>query len=473
MKKRNFKKYNFLKIKKVISIYNRSKFYVEQLFLLFLLSAIPLLLSELIIFNPYSSTRLDSPLTNNVSSTQVYQLQWNVTWGNENDTYITGMAADSNNYIYICGYTKNTPGGIEDIFLRKFDTNGNLIWNKIWHNPQMDYSYDIIIDKNDNIYICGTSYINLTNLYDGIIIKYNTNGQNLMNITWGGANSQYVTSMDIDDNGNIYATGYDSGGSNNMIFVRKMTNTGSLLWEKTWDMAGNDISHFIKIVGNSVYVLAQTDSIGAGNIDALLLKYDTDGYLIWNTTWGGSYIEYVYDLKFDKDNYGYILGSTTSFTLGSFDIYLTKFNSAGNFLWNRTWGDITGDYGFDMCIIDDLIYVAGSTYSYGAGSSDFLFMIWDTSGNQPWHTYWGWNGKDSGNEIVYINGDIYIAGKTTSFGTGEYDGILAKLSKPITTTTTIPGFNLQLVFASTILLIIIVKIIGFQFKNKRLKIFSE
>ena len=109
--------------------------------------------------------------------------------------------------------------------------------------------------------------------------------------------------------------------------------------------------------------------------DVSLIKVNDQGNHQWNQSWGGSEFEEPNILTFDSEDNIYVGGRTTSFGSGLYDIFLLKYNSAGDFEGDYIWG------GNDMetlrgVVIDtsDNIYLTGTTSSFGAGLTD-IFLI--------------------------------------------------------------------------------------------------
>ena len=94
-----------------------------------------------------------------------------------------------------------------------------------------------------------------------------------------------------------------------------------------------------------------------GKNDIFLSKFDPSGNFKWAKTWGGSGNEFNGGVAVDKSGSAYVTGSfpgTVDFDPGSgvdehgsingsYDVFLSKFDSAGNFLWAKTWGGIDDD----------------------------------------------------------------------------------------------------------------------------------
>ena len=162
---------------------------------------------------------------------------------------------------------------------------------------------------------------------------------------------------------------------------------------RTWGGVENEIGKDIVFDSfYNVYFFGETWSFGAGGRDLCLVKYDYSGTQLWNRTWGGNSLEYARKILLDSSENIYLIGVTRSFGEGENDMCIIKFNSLGEQMWNKTWGGYETDYAYDA-VIDSLdnIYIAGYTYSFGAGGNDICLVKYDYSGTQLWNRTCGGN----------------------------------------------------------------------------------
>ena len=193
------------------------------------------------------------------------------------------------------------------------------------------------------------------------------------------------------------------------------------------------------------------------------MKYNPQGNVIWARRYGGDHDDHADGIVVDAIGNLYLTGGFTSSTIsfgsttltnadpGTFDFYLTKFDSSCNSVWAKRAGGNETDYSnsMDMDVNQDL-YITGnffsSTITFGSttlhnGSGlacDFFVTKFDTSGNILWATSAGGDNYDVGGNIkVDANSNAYIIGEfssssisfgnTTLINSGQYDFYLSKL----------------------------------------------
>ncbi|MBU0508421.1 T9SS type A sorting domain-containing protein, partial [bacterium] len=174
-----------------------------------------------------------------------------------------------------------------------------------------------------------------------------------------------------------------------------------------------------------------------------LVKTDGFGDTLWTRRYGGSLEESANSVQQTTDG-GYILaGHTWSFGAGSSDFYLVKTDSQGDTLWTRRYGGSGGDWASCVQQTADGGYIlAGETQSFGTGSSGFLVKT-NSSGDTIWTRFYGGVSVDGFSSIQQTADGGYIAaGRTWSYGVGTYDFYLVKTNSQGDTlwTRTFGGF---------------------------------
>nr|MDO8110028.1 hypothetical protein [Candidatus Sigynarchaeota archaeon] len=142
-----------------------------------------------------------------------------------------------------------------------------------------------------------------------------------------------------------------------------------------------------------------------------------------NRTWGGMHSTEGNSVWSDGE-FVYTCGDTSSFGDGCEDLLLVKWDMVGNQVWNRTWGGTLDDYGVAVCGEGTSIYTCGYTYSFGAGGVDIVLVKWDTAGNQVWNRTWGGTDYDHGVSVWCDSTAIYTCGYSGMYD--GYDGVLIK-----------------------------------------------
>lgn len=356
---------------------------------------------------------------------------WAKRIGDANDDYGNGLCVDASGYVYLTGSFEGTvdfnPGagtanltsvGV-DAFILKLDTDGNYVWAKSFGGDGSDGGNSITVDASCNIYTTGgyqntadfdpgNGYYNLTSVgsTDIYINKLDPNGNFLYVVSMGGTSYDGTSYITLDNSGNVYVTGsfqgtadFDTGaGTNNFtavlgydIFVSKFDADLNYSWAKQLGGTGDDKVKSITVDGN-------------GNI------YTAGSF-------GGT---------IDLDPSGNVQELTT---LGYLDIFISKLNSSGDYVWCKQLGGTDYDEGsFILTDASNNVYITGyfrGTVDFNPGTetfemtsfgiSDIFVLKLDASANFISAFQLGGTSTDIGNVMDFDqSGNLVLAGKFKS-----------------------------------------------------------
>jgi len=252
--------------------------------------------------------------------------------------------------------------------------------------------------------------------------------------TYGGVNmdSTTHTSFVQTSDGGYALAGYTAsfGAGSWDFWLVKTDSQGIEQWNRAYGGGAWDEGRSIVQTSDGGYAVAgATKSFGAGDWDVWLVKVDSSGNVQWDKTYGGPSSDWASAVIRTNDG-GYALtGSTHNWGAGIADVWLVKVDSSGNVQWNQTYGGTNGEKATHIIKTSDGGYaMAGNTYSFGAGDSDFWFVKVDLDGNMQWNkTYGGANFEECMSFVETLDGGYMLAGYTASFGAGNWDFWLVKV----------------------------------------------
>jgi hypothetical protein len=163
-------------------------------------------------------------------------------------------------------------------------------------------------------------------------------------------------------------------------------------------------------------------------MDILLIRTDAGGNLKWAKVYGGTNKDLAYSIQQTNDGGFIIAGGTWSFGAGDGDFLLIKTDASGNIQWAKTYGGSREDFASSVQKTSDGGFiVTGRSWSFGAGSGDFLLIKTDASGNVQWAKTYGGAKNDWANSVQQSKDRGFIlTGYTESFGVDPYDILLIK-----------------------------------------------
>ncbi len=414
------------------------------------------------------------------------------------------IAVDANGNSYVTGYFRGNATfgsttlssiGNTDIFFAKLDSNGNWLWANQAGGWNYDYGYSIAVDANGNSYVTGyfkfsvtfgTTTLTNSGNPDIFVAKLDNNGNWLWAKQAGGISGDIGYSITVDANGNSYVTGIFSGSATfgtitligfggYDIFVAKLDSNGNWLWAKQAGGISDDYGNSIAVDanGNSYFTGWFSDSVTFGNTtltssryaDIFVAKLGNNGNWLWakQAQTGGTLYDdcFSYGIAVDANGNSYVtgyfegsinFGTTTLTSIGSWDFFVAKLDSNGNWLWAKQTGGTNYDYGCGITVdANENSYVTGVFYSnsitFGtitltnssSGYADIFVAKLDSNGNWLWAKQTGGTGNDYGYGIaVDDNGNSYVTGcfeisatfgDTTLTSIGGGDIFVAKLGE--------------------------------------------
>jgi len=304
--------------------------------------------------------------------------------------------------------------GKTDNFLRKYDANGNHIWTRQFGTERIDTVDDLALDLAGNIYVAGKTtgafdgYENL-GYVDAYVRKYDTDGKVLWTRQFGTIGNDDALGLAIDGAGSLYVVGSTGGSFPGQTasgvsdaFVRKYDAGGKEVWTRQFGTDGLAVEEATGVsvdAAGNVYVAGWTDGAlpgqtNFGETDAFLRKYDTRGNEIWTRQFGTRSSEKIPKVVADGNSNLFVVGSTYVTIPGmgigileDISTYLRKYDSQGNELWTRRLGtgrlDQIGGVAVDQ---SGNIYVVGGTGGAFPGQTnqgrEDAFLV-KFSGNGP------------------------------------------------------------------------------------------
>lgn len=220
--------------------------------------------------------------------------------------------------IFIAGW-RAVAGRSNDLAVGKLSLDGHLQWMTTWGSPKWDEANGQIVVTPDTIYV-GGRFAAENIIFGGhaILAAFSRNdGSYLWHRQWGVFGSDALGIAGGPDG--LFVTGIDYVGFNAQVFLRKYTAAGDLVWVADWGGPGGEASRVLEVAPDgSLYVAANTHSFGAVGSDIALVHFSPEGSLLWQRTWGVAGDELAHGLALDGDTV-YIAGETSSFGAGGAD----------------------------------------------------------------------------------------------------------------------------------------------------------
>lgn len=358
------------------------------------------------------------------------KMLWNKTYGGTDDDRGQEIIATQDGGYAILGFSKSddrdvsTNNGFHDYWIAKLSASGDIEWEKSFGYPGSDQGHSLIQTRDNGYFLVGFLDVTasdgqgndppkteeagkiLRNSLHGVGefwgIKLDTEGNKQWSYYYGGTNNDRSFGvLQTQDEGYIMVGHSESDdfditdpqGSYD-VWVVRLNKAGKMLWQKNFGGSGIEIGYAVTSTEDGNFIVvgdtrsADKDiSTPLGNADFWVIKFDPNGNMIWENTYGGSNFESARTIKPMGDGNFLIAGSSRSFdgdlteNKGKNDCWAIIIDSEGNLKWQRSIGGSEIDMINDAIVLEDnsIVLVGSSQSSNGdipenKGSKDVLVI---------------------------------------------------------------------------------------------------
>lgn len=388
------------------------------------------------------------------------EFDWVSQFGTSERDEALGVGVDSSG-TYVAGTTRGGLGspnlGGFDAFVRKYDHTGNEVWTRQFGTADSDSVGDIYAGFG-GVYVVGNTlgaFVGEDNLggLDIFIRKYDLNGNQQWTDQFGTTGGEYPDAVSADSTG-VYVVGHTDGvlpGQANLgsrdAFIRKYDHDGTVLWTRQFGTSGMDDVLDVSVDTSGVYLSGETRGAfpgfsNAGEDDGFVRKYDSNGLEEWTVQFGTSSSDAPFGISVNSGAL-YVGGTTRgTFTadsnLGEADVFLRKYQLDGTEVWTRQFGFAGYDEIFGVAATPSAVYISGIVSGtlpgqISAGGWDAFVREYDHDGNELRTRQFGTSSDDQGLRIAANSDGVYAVGSVDAgaipggSSSGGPDGYIVKL----------------------------------------------
>lgn len=401
-----------------------------------------LLLFILILFLPF------------IVSAKEMNIDFQKNFGGSSDDFFEKIVVRENGNILAVGYyySKDIEGvrnnGSLDAMIMEFNQNGEIIWKNTFGSSSYERLYSLDNSLDDGYVIVGDSSSssiigsNYKGGYDALIVKYDKDNKFMWQKVWGGSDDDsFKDVISTKDGGYIVIGSYDSDDISDFgkslwtdAVIVKYDKEGNLLWENNFSGNGHDIFNKVIEVSDGYIVVGYSSSSNLSfdlnnyGSDGIIAKYDFDGDLLWVKNWGYGTDDELFSIKEVSDGY-IIVGNTYGENYGNGkDAIIIKLGKNGNLLWENKWGGSSFDTFESVGITNDECLIAVGYFEsddisgiFNQGGDDLIIVVYDKDGNFLYHQSFGGSSSDSFFSIVVLENDTFAVAGYSS--SGNIDGL--------------------------------------------------
>jgi hypothetical protein len=311
---------------------------------------------------------------------------WIRQWGSEFFTVPGTVAVGPQDNIYIAGNIYSSTSIATDAFFAKYSPQGKLLWIEEFApiaSKNDDYASGIAVDSRGSVFITGpTVFESVIDPFPRIsyIVKYSSKKKLLWKKVFdfpSGADINQSNDIAIGDRGNVVLAGGtygqlgDQSYGNSDAWLAKYSSQGKLLWKKQLGTNAEDFASGITVDSRgNIFVTGSTEgqlgNQSYGRYDAFVVKYSSQGKLLWKKQLGTNAEDFASDITVDSRGNIFVTGSTEgqlgNQSYGRYDAFVVKYSSQGKLLSEIQLGTNAADFASGITVDSrGNVLVTGST----------------------------------------------------------------------------------------------------------------
>lgn len=275
--------------------------------------------------------------------------------------------------------------------LTKQNSFGQTIWEKEFSNSnEKNYGVSLAFDASNNIYVIATSYSNLNQHYDYLVIKYDQSANELWHVYHDGDGGDDIpidlSYLSSEDKLYITGTSFHQGSESDFLTLKINSSNGNIEWSQYYDFNFLDELPTYIVANQNKVIVTGASANSTTDWDVTTIIYSLQGIAIDTFRTNNPLPGFDQPTAVSRDNNDnlYITGNRAK-SVGQYNIYTLKLDANLNIIWEATFdGSGIQNNAYDLKL-DDFgnVYVCGMTEKSNGGK-DFLLLKYDNNGNELW-----------------------------------------------------------------------------------------
>ena len=352
------------------------------------------------------------------------------TFGGSQSDYCFGVTPISDSGYVLVGNSYSFSQGFDDAYIVKVNAIGKTLWTTSvgWSGNE---DARAIVELSNNVLLAiGTTSSKGKGSKDILGVWLNQYGDTLWTRTYGKKNADVGFDV-IKSAENCLITGVtrDPVSEKSDIYFININENGDTIFTKTYGGKENETGFGSLVTQQGDYMIVGTSSTSSrGDNDIYIVRVDENGNKIWEKNYGTLNADRAVSIVQFNDSIFYLTGAIRYNGEPDYDLFVMRINGIGDSLWLKSYGDTLFDEGNNISVSKDgNLLVMGTTQSYGAGNKDMIVLKISPEGellNQQ--TYGGAGSDEAITGFQTSDGGILLAGYTSSYGEGGADMFLVK-----------------------------------------------
>jgi hypothetical protein len=277
---------------------------------------------------------------------------WERTYRWSMDDVATSVQATSDGGAIMAGWTNSRGAGGTDVLVIKTNSDGDTAWTKTYGGVYEDTAYCIRQTADGGYIVCGVTYFDDGGggSFQNYWFKLNASGTRQWGYCSGGGYGAAANCIIPVTGGYIFTGWMKNSSGTSFVHAEKIDTSGQNIWTQSYSQIPNSMGNCIIPSADGQYIICGNVTPQGGSQQALLMKINTSGDIVWNYNYGDTDIESGSNVRQTLDN-GFLISGNKKPALipDSSKFYLVKTSAAGTFAWEKTYA--FGSYNDGVCAL--------------------------------------------------------------------------------------------------------------------------
>jgi predicted secreted protein len=342
---------------------------------------------------------------------------WSRTYGRDSSEACRDVVVLPDGSVILLGNTRSFGAGAVDCWLVKVDRNGDSLWSRTYGGPANDWGAGVSVTPDGGFILAGSSSSFGSGGNDFWLVRTDGDGDSLWSRAYGGVETETFGGLGVLADSGYFVAGYTQsfGAGTEDFWLLRVAANGDSLWSRTYGGPSNERCWAaIRGRNGNFYLVGDARSFGLGDKDVWLVAANANGDSLWSHVYGGARDEECRGIVQTADGGFLLAGSQDQDGAGNFDAWLIRTDSAGNVLWDTTFGGPLSEGVEDVTLLPDGGFaVLGNTLSFGAGDQDVWLLRVSADGDSLWSLTAGTADFERGWSLAVTSDHAYVIGGTT------------------------------------------------------------
>jgi hypothetical protein len=206
------------------------------------------------------------------------------------------------------------------------------------------------------------------------------------------------------------------------MYLVKTDSLANMAWQRTYNKRSFNVGRSVQQTSDHGYIVAGNTWSAGEATDIYLVRTDSLGNALWDTTYGGDLEDFAESVRQTYDGGYVVAGRKRLVGQSSDDLYLLKADPFGHLLWDAVYGGAYDDRGYSIMEIPvrapaasemphslPSYVIAGSTQSFGQEHRYDVYLVkTDIIGNLQWQVAYGDTFNEEGMHVSRTSDGGYV-----------------------------------------------------------------